>query len=58
MGKKLFFTTKNLDWDDDAAIDAFAKEVWAASVQEFTKDPEVEHAINDTGSEHEGVTDA
>ncbi len=57
MGKKLFFTTNNLDWDDDAAIDAFAKEVWAASVQEFTKDAKAKHTIDDTDSEHEGATD-
>ena len=54
MSKKLFFSAKNLDWDDDDAIDAFAKEVWAASVQELTKGAKAEHTINDTGSEHEG----
>jgi len=58
MSKKLFFSTKNLDWDDDAAIDAFAKEVWAASVQEFTKDAQAKLATDDTDSEHEGATDA
>jgi hypothetical protein len=57
MSKRLFFSAKNLDWDDDAAIDAFAREVWEASVQEFTKDPRTEHTFNDTGREHEGVTD-
>jgi hypothetical protein len=57
MSRKLFFSAKNLDWDDGSAIDAFAKEVWAASVQEFTKDPKTEHAIDETGSEHEGATD-
>ena len=48
MSKKLFFSTKGLNWDDDKAVEEFAQRVWAASVTEFSEDPAKAVSLNET----------
>ena len=49
MGKKLFFATEGIDWNDDAAIEAFAQAVWEASVKKFRQDAAPTQAKDDAG---------
>ena len=38
VSKKLFFSLEDVDFNDDASIDAFAHLIWAKATAEFTKD--------------------
>lgn len=38
MSKRLFFSTEDINWDDDESIEAFARAVWQQAADEFTKD--------------------
>ncbi|HEY7824026.1 MAG TPA: hypothetical protein VIG24_14390, partial [Acidimicrobiia bacterium] len=39
MGKKLFFSLQGVDFNDDEAIDAFARRVWEQAVVAFGEEP-------------------
>jgi len=38
MGKKLFFSLQGVDFNDDEAIDAFARRVWEQAVVAFDEE--------------------
>ena len=48
MVDRLFFSTEGLDWNDDAAIEAFAQRVWEQATAAFTEDDLQHEQTEDT----------